>query len=50
MLELTPAARTSGHQRGTLVAQGLHAVGVGEDGQVLDEDLSGLAERRLGVE
>src|SRR3954454_13297724 len=40
----------TGHQRRALVAQGLHAVGVGEDRQVLDEDLGCLAQRGLRVE
>ena len=39
-----------GDQRRALVAQRLDAVGVGEDRQVLDEDLGGLAQRGLRVE
>src|ERR687893_1204896 len=39
-----------GDERRALVAQGLDAVGVGEDRQVLDEDLGGLAERGLRVQ
>src|SRR5215208_7851570 len=39
-----------GDQGRTLVTQRLHAVGVGEDRQVLDQDLGGLAQRGLRVE
>jgi hypothetical protein len=46
----SPEAVRTGHQRGALVTQGLHAVGVGEDRQVLDQDLGGLAQRGLRVE
>src|SRR3954453_10475191 len=43
------AVRT-GDEGSALIAQGLDAVGVGEDRQVLDQDLGGLAQRRLRVE
>src|SRR3954471_22020193 len=42
-----PEALGSGDQRRALVAQRLYTVGVGEDRQVLDQDLGGLAQRGL---
>src|SRR3954452_14826783 len=45
-----PEALGPGDERRALVAQGLDAVGVREDRQILDEDLGGLTQRGLRVE